>query len=465
MPLDRADLTAAGDEAVAHLRDMVRFDTTNPPGQETALVRHLADLLTTEGVEVEVLESAPGRANLVARLPAADRAGKGNRSRPLMMLSHLDVVPVEADQWTHPPFAAELAHGMVWGRGSIDSKLTAAVHLQVLLLCKRLGLPLERDLVMVAAADEELGGVHGVKWLCEHRRDLLDAEYVLNEAGGFALLVDGRPLYTCQVAEKGGAELDLVAGGRPGHASVPHGDNPIVYLGAALQALGGRPPHRLTPSVRAFVEAAAAAQERPEVAAGLRALLEPETCDQALAGLPVGEPTRVMIDAMLRNTFAPTVLEAGVKRNVIPSSASVQLSARPLPGVDADTFLEDVRAVLGPACLDRVECRMGTFRPGLEFPWETPLFEAMGQALRRREPGAVLVPYMQTGGTDARFLRDQDTTVYGFVPMRYEPGMDFFELCHGHDERVSVDNVHFAVEVLFEVACSLNGMRSEGQIQ
>ncbi|MFH1571314.1 MAG: M20/M25/M40 family metallo-hydrolase [Gemmatimonadota bacterium] len=448
-----ADLRAAGDEAVACLREMVRFDTTNPPGHELALVRHLADGLTAEGIAVEVLESAPQRASLVARLPAAtgDR-----RRRPLMLLSHLDVVPVEPSRWSHPPFAADLAEGMVWGRGSIDSKLTAAAHLQVLRLCRRLGLPLERDLVMVAAADEELGGVHGMKWLTEHGAELLDAEYVLNEGGGFALLIDGGPVYTCQVAEKGGADIDLVVGGRPGHASVPHGDNAIVHLGAVLQALGGKPPHRVVPSVRAFLEAAARAQARPAVAAQLRAVLDPGQCDQALAALPVGDPTRAMLDAMLRNTCAPTVLQAGVKRNVIPSRAAVQLSGRPLPGIDQAIFLADVRAALGADLAARVEMPMGTFRPGLEFPWDTPLFGALAGALARREPGAVTVPYMQTGGTDARFLRDRDTAVYGFVPMRYEPGMDYFDLCHGHDERVSVDNVHFAVAVLFDAVCALN---------
>jgi len=455
MPLSEVDLTAAGDEAVAHLREMVRFDTTNPPGNELALVRHLADILAREGIAAQVLESTPGRANLVARVPATAAAPAGGRPRPLLLLSHLDVVPVEAEQWTHPPFAAELADGMIWGRGSIDSKLTAAAHLEVLLLCQRLGLPLERDVVMVAAADEELGGVHGVKWLVEHHRELLEAEYVLNEAGGFAVLVDGRPLYTCQVAEKGGVDLDVVATGRPGHASVPHGDNAVVHLGKALAALGGRPPHRVTPSVRAFVEVAAAAQESEAVAACLRALLDPDQCDRALADLPVSESTRAMIDAMLRNTFAPTVLEGGVKRNVIPSSAAVQLSARPLPGVTADDFLQDVRAVLGPAGQDAVECRMGTFRPGLEFPWQTPMFAAMERALQSAEPDAALVPYMQTGGTDARFFGDLDATVYGFVPMRYEPGLDFFELCHGHDERVSVANVHFAVQVLFDAVRGL----------
>ena len=442
---------AAGDEAVARLREIIRFDTTNPPGDELPLVRHLAAELRAEGLEPQVVESEPGRASLVVRL-----VGDGSR-RPVMLLSHLDVVPVEPSQWSHPPFAGDLADGMVWGRGAVDCKLTTAVHMQILLLCKRLGLPLERDLVLVAAADEELGGRTGVRWLVEHHPAIFDAEYVVNEGGGFALLIDDRPVYTCQVGEKGGADLDLAAQGRPGHASVPHSDNAIVSLGPVLQSLAGKLPHRVVPSVRAFFEAAAAGA-RPPVRDLLLAVLDPRQCDQALEQLPVGAPTRFMFDAMVRNTCAPTMLEAGIKRNVIPSSAQVSMSGRPLPGVDEETFRQDVEAILGGELGSGVEYRMGTFRSGLEYDHQTPLFGALAQALTRQESDAVLVPYMQTGGTDARFLRDMDTTVYGFVPMRYEPGLDYFDLCHGHDERVSVDNVHFALDVLYDAVRDLNGI-------
>jgi len=329
--------------------------------------------------------------------------------------------------------------------------------MQIVLLCKRLSLPLKRDLVLVAAGDEELGGKTGVGWMVENHPGIFDAEYVVNEGGGFALLIDGRPVYTCQVGEKGGADLDFATCGRPGHASVPHGENAIVRLGPVLEALGRKLPHRVVPSARAFFEAAAAGA-RPQVRDLLLATLDPEQCDQALAQLPVNEPTRLMFDAMLRNTCAPTVLEAGVKRNVIPSSAQVSMSGRPLPGEDEESFRRDVEATLGAQLGQGVDYRMGTFRPGLEFDHQTPLFGALAQALTQQESDAVLVPYMQTGGTDGRFLRDMDTTVYGFVPMRYEPGLDFFDLCHGHDERVSVDNVHFALDVMFDAVKNLNGI-------
>lgn len=437
---------AAGAEAVARLQHMLRFDTTNPPGNELPLAQHLATQVAQDGLEARILESAPGRANLVVRL-----RGDGSE-RPLLLISHLDVVPAEPARWTHPPFAGALAEGQVWGRGAVDSKLTTTAQLQVLLLCKRLGLPLKRDLVLVATADEELGSNYGVKWLAQHHPEVFDAEYGINEGGGFALLVDGRPLYTCQVGEKGSAYLDLVMHGRPGHSSVPHADNPLLHLSAVLDRLGGRLPHRVTASARAFFEGAAAAQARPEVATLLRALLDPARQEAALAQLPVDEPTRLMFDAMLRNTCAPTMLEAGIKRNVIPSEATVKLSGRTLPNMDQDTFLAQVRALVGQG----PEFRLDNYWAGAEFPSDTPLLGAIQAAMQCCEPGSAVVPYMVTGGTDARFLQGRDLTVYGFLPMRHEPGMDFFSLCHGHDERVSVANVQFAVQVLYEVVRQLN---------
>ena len=233
----------------------------------------------------------------------------------------------------HPPFGGEVAAGYVWGRGAIDSKLTTAVGLQVLLMCKRMGIPLTRDLVLVAAADEELGGVHGVRWLNANHPEVFDAEYGINEAGGFALLIDGRPVYTCQVAEKGSAELNLVARGQPGHSSVPHNDNAVFHLARALEQLSDvKMPHRVTAGVRAFFEGAAGAQVRDEVADMLLGVLDPEGCDAALSALPVDEPTRLMFDAMVRNTCAPTILEAGVKRNVIPSRSRGQAERQAIAG-------------------------------------------------------------------------------------------------------------------------------------
>ena len=445
------DWATEGGEAVASRQRLIRCDTTNPPGNELPLVQQLVGLLEQEGIEARAFESESLRGNLVARL-------RGNGSeRPLLLLSHLDVVPAEPSQWSHPPFAAEIANGMVYGRGAIDSKLTTAVEMQVLLMCKRLGLPLKRDLVLVAAADEEMGATYGVRWLADNYPEVFDAEYGINEAGGFAVLVDGRPLYTCQIGEKGGPALDLVAHGRPGHSSVPHEDNALFHLGEILKRLAAaKMPHRVTASARAFFEAAAAAQRRPEVGELLLQVLDPECCDAALAQLPVNEPTRLMFDAMVRNTCAPTLLKAGVKRNVIPSTATAMLSGRTLPGVTEEEFISEVRGLVG----DEVEFRLDSFASGREEPHETPLFEALVAGMAKYDPDGIVVPYMVTGGTDVRWLEAFDAKIYGFIPLRYEEGMDFFDLCHGHDERVSTANVELGVQVLFDAVCRLNDIEA-----
>jgi len=441
------------EDAIARLQRMVRFNTVNPPGNELELAQALAAEASSEGIESEVLVSGEGRGNLVLRL-----RGDGSE-RPLLLLSHLDVVPVEPEEWTYPPFAGTRAQGFVWGRGAIDSKLTGALHMQVLLMAHRLRLPLKRDIVFVAAADEEYGGHYGIEWLVREHRELFDAEYGLNEAGGFAVQVGGQSLFTVQVGEKGAANLDLVASGQPGHSSVPHDDNAVFHLAEVLARMAGKKmPHRPPASVRAFFARAAQAQGDAVVAGDLQALLDAETCDEALARLPINEATRRMFDAMLRNTCAPTIVEAGLKRNVIPSQARVQLSGRPLPGVDKDEFITEVEGLAG---LD-VEYAMGDFRSGVEFDHDTPLFVALEKALRRFETSSVAVPYMQTGGTDARFLKDTGMVVYGFVPMRYEHGLDFFDLCHGHDERVSEANIGFGLQVIFDAIAQLNGIDIEG---
>ncbi len=439
----------AGREAVERLRRMLRFDTTNPPGNEMALAQMLAEEVRTCGGEASVYEASAGRGNLVVRL-------KGDGSaRPLLLLSHLDVVPAEPDKWTYPPFDGMLAENHVWGRGAIDSKLTGAVMMQVLLMAIRSGLKLKRDIVLVAAADEELGAAYGVDWLVQNHPEVFDAEFGINEAGGFTAVIDGKPLYLCQVAEKGSAPVDFVARGKPGHSSVPHDDNAIVALGRALTRLGeSKMPHHPPECVRSFFESAAAVQNDGRVSELLGAVLIPSQSDEALAALPVERRDRLMFDAMLRNTCAPTLVNAGTKRNVIPSEARAGLSGRPLPGVTEASFLAEVRELVGTGVdVDLVE----PFREGVQFDHETELFGVLAEATRQFDPDATMVPYMQTGGTDSRFLDDLDIHVYGYIPMRHEPGPNFFELCHGHDERVSVANVEFAVQVLFEAMRRMAG--------
>ena len=437
-------------EAVAHLRALVRINTTNPPGDERPAADYVAQVCAEAGLAVEVVESAPKRGNVVARLRGTGAA------RPLLFLSHLDVVPAEPAKWTHPPFGAEMADGYVWGRGAVDSKLTTAAGLMVLLAYARHGSPLKRDLILAATADEEGGGAaNGARWMAEHRKDLIDAEYVINEGGGFPLAIGGKRFYVCQSAEKGGCQADLCATGTPGHASVPQDENAILRLGEAIVRLGpGRLGFHVTETSRRFFEGVAAAQDRPEDARVLRDMLEERREPEAMRKLPTDGPTQLLLDAMLRNTATPTMLQAGLKRNVIPSEAVLSLSGRPLPGETQAGFCAELQAQVG----DGVRVLDRGWRPGIESNPDAPLFGALARALQRHDPEGHVVPFLMTGGTDACRLGALNATIYGFLPMCYEPGVPYFDLCHGHDERVSEASIAFGIRVLFDAVRELDGM-------
>jgi acetylornithine deacetylase/succinyl-diaminopimelate desuccinylase-like protein len=232
------------DEAVRHLQALIRFDTSNPPGNETPAAEYVAGVLADEGIETRVLEVAPGRGSAVARLRGS---GEGP---PLLLMAHLDVVPAQAEDWTHPPFAGELAGGYVWGRGAVDTKNATAVQMTALLTIARLGLPLKRDLLLAAMADEEVGG-QGAQFLARQHPEWVTAEYALNEGGGDAFVVNGRRTYTFQMAQKGGGNVKMIARGTAGHSSVPYAESAVSTLAAAIVRLKEQPlPHRMIGTTR-----------------------------------------------------------------------------------------------------------------------------------------------------------------------------------------------------------------------
>nr|MBA3533613.1 M20/M25/M40 family metallo-hydrolase [Ardenticatenales bacterium] len=279
--IEAIEWDAIRDEVVAYLQTLLRFDTTNPPGNEILAAAWLAGVLQGEGIECQILESAPGRGNIVARLP-----GTGEEE-PLLLMSHTVVVPAEPEKWEHPPFSGEIHDGYIWGRGALDMKHIVAQHLTLMMIFKRLadrGIRLTRDLIFMAAADEERAGTFGAFWLVQNHPDLLRAAYALNEGGGNTNQVGEALFMSVQTAEKGLARFRLIARGEPGHASVPREDNAVVRLAEAVVAIGrAKLPAHLTPTVRAFLEVMAA-QQPPELKQAMLALLEDEaTMDEALA--------------------------------------------------------------------------------------------------------------------------------------------------------------------------------------
>ncbi|GBD22118.1 putative succinyl-diaminopimelate desuccinylase [bacterium HR28] len=430
------DWASVRDEVTRHLQALIRFETVNPPGNETPLAEYLATVLEREGIPAEVIESAPGRGNLVARI-------RGNgRARPLLLMAHSDVVSVEREKWTRDPFGGELVNGCVWGRGAVDTKGLVACELGVMLLARRLGLPLERDLIFAVFADEEAGGQFGACWMWQHRRELIDAEYAINEGGGMALELGGRRFYLCQTGEKGAARLRLTARGEPGHASMPIPNTAMQHAARAILTLSTHTfPTVLTPTVIRLLRELGEALGKP-VREQIAAVLTDPTWER-LAALPLGPAERRLLYAMTRNTAVPTIVHGGHRINVIPSEVVVEVDGRILPGQDPEVFAAEVQRLVGP----NVEVELTSRGRGLEAEPDSPLFRTICETMAELDPGARVVPYLVPGGTDAKCL--PGIKVYGFMPMRDHP--EEFDLAHAHDERISVSTLEFATRALFEI--------------
>lgn len=418
------------DEALELFRALLRIDTTNPPGDERQAAELLAESLVKDGLEPTVIDSAPRRSSVITRLK-----GTGEKP-PLLLTAHLDVVAAEPSRWKHPPFGAVIDDGWLYGRGTVDMKNMAAMSAMALKVLKREGVTLKRDVIFAAVADEEAGCALGSQYLVDHHADLVRAEYALGEIGGFTLQMGGARLYPIQVAQKGMVWMKARLEGTPGHGSMPREDNPVVGLAAALAKLvpDALPVHP-TPALSAFLKGVAATQ--PVLARVLLPLLlQPALSDRLLGLLPDKSTARAM-SAVLRNTATPTVLRAGSKTNVIPSSAEAEIDGRSLPGQRVDDLLREVREVLGPDVTLEV---MKSLEP-VSVSHETPMFETLSQVIRRMDPAGIPVPYIIPGFTDAAAFSKLGTTYYGFAPIVFPatPKVAFSELFHGDDERIPVD--------------------------
>jgi acetylornithine deacetylase/succinyl-diaminopimelate desuccinylase-like protein len=450
------------DACVDHLRALIRIPSVNPPdggpevaagrdprGGEAAAARYCAEVLGDAGIEAEVIELVEGRGSCVARMRASGTATEA----PLILMSHLDVVPVDAESWSRDPFGGDLIDGVVWGRGAVDMKDMVAMELAIMLALRRSGAQLRRDVIFAAVADEEAGGEHGARGLVDRRPELFhDAEgrpaaAALNEVGGYSISLGGQRFYTIQVAEKGIVWTRLRTAGAPGHASMPHADNAAVKLASAVMALAadqsGRSA-RVLPLVADFLDAiglgevARLAEEDPSAAS---AILASHVADPVM---------RRSLDAMLRDTATPTVLHAGKKVNVMPGAGEAEVDVRTLPGTDQAALLAHLQRVVG----DGASVEPVVALPAVEWPADAEIVGVMHAALRRADPEATALPMMITPGTDAKALAQLAIPCYGFAPLRLEADFPFLELFHGHDERVPVSALAFGLPVLAEVVAS-----------
>ncbi|HEU0182419.1 MAG TPA: M20/M25/M40 family metallo-hydrolase [Agromyces mariniharenae] len=425
-------------EALEFVRDLIRIESVNTGDLatigdgEARAAAYVRDALEEVGYEVAYVESTPGRGNVVARL-----AGSDPSRGALVVHAHLDVVPVEGQDWTHPPFGAEIEDGVLYGRGAVDMKHFAGVILAVARAFKRERVVPERDLVFAFFADEEAGGTWGARWLVEHRPELFDgATEALSEVGGFSVpLAPGRRAYLAATAEKGVAWARLRARGRPGHGSRPTDDNAVVRLARAVATIG---EHRFP------VTRTAAVEELLRVFGAARGIeFDDERIDDQLAELGfVGG----LVAASLRDTASPTVLGAGAKTNVIPASATAALDLRVLPGHE-ESFRRDLRALVG----DGIEIEVGPWIPPIAADPAAPLLGVIRRAIGREDPDGVVVPYLLPASTDNKHLARLGIAGYGFVPLRVPDGFDVFGQFHTADEHVPVESLAFCARVTAEV--------------
>jgi len=435
-------------EVTGLLSDLIRLDTTNPPGNETAAAQYLNKSLTDEGFKCEIIESAPGRGSLITRM-------RSSGEKPgLLLLSHLDVVAAVAKEWSVPPFSGAVKDGFVWGRGALDMKGMTAVEVMTLKLLKRHGVNLRGDVVLAATADEEMGGEGGADYLLQHHRDKIYAPYVLNEGGGSSVPTHTKNVYTVNTEEKGLFWFKVKAHGTPGHGSMPYAaDNPIMRMNKVVDRLGNyKGKIQLVSSVEQFLKVFA--EEDPSLAEPLKRIIaEPACADKVLDGLEKTAMSVVdEIRPRIRVTITPTVIRGGMKENVIPSECEAVFDCRVLPGQSIAEAKRLIRELLADVGLEKLTFEDIQVQEPSGSSMNTPLYRVIGEVLREFEPGCAVAPVLMPGGTDSRFFRRLGSVCYGFHPLRSESryGVKTTRREHGIDERISVENLVFGTSVMYE---------------
>lgn len=421
------------DRTQRYFVELIKLNTSNAPGNETLVAKYIQAELAKEGIAAELLGGDPARLNVVARL-----AG-GGAKRPLLLMAHSDVVPVEPKLWTVPAFDAVEKNGFIYGRGAVDTKALVAAEMAVLVELKQRGVKLNRDVIFLSEADEEAGST-GIQWLIRNAWEKIDAEFCLNEAGGWNVADGGVSVYNIQTSEKVPTRVILVARGSAGHGSLPRKDNAVAHLSDAISKLtrAYMPVQLNTTTKRYFTEIAKLDEYK-----WLGPLLGKFEANANEIGDKDAE-----LDAMFRTTVSPTMLRAGMKVNVIPNQAEAQLDVRRLPGETKEEVYERFRKIINDPAIEVLP------EPGQDMPATEPsslttdLYKAMETVIRRKNPKAVIIPYMSRGATDGAFLRAKGMAVYGVPVFQRDdkPGR-----AHGNDERIRVSTLREGAAMLLEV--------------
>jgi len=422
--------------SVEILQRLIRFNTTNPPGDEAECIAYIRGLLTEAGIESTILERTTNRPNLIARIPGAGKAP------PLLLYGHVDVVTTEKQQWDHRPFDGQLINGMVWGRGALDMKGGVAMMLAAFLRANAEGLQPPGDIVLAIVSDEEAGGDDGAKFLVENHAGLFKGvRYAIGEFGGFSLYVGQKRFYPIMVAEKQVCWMKATVRGQPGHGSMPVRGEAMAKLARLLKGLDEHTlPVHVTESAQMMFEPMAAA------IGGLNGLVLKQLTNPMLADSVIkllGGRGRLFMP-LLHNTVSPTILQGSTKINVIPGEVSVELDGRLLPGFKPEDMLRELRAIVGT----EVQLEVLRHDPGPAEP-NMGLFNTLAGILREADPEGVPVPLLLSGVTDARFFSRLGIQTYGYLPMPLPEDLNFSQTIHGSNERVPAAAIEFGAQAVY----------------
>ena len=436
------DWDALTREATDLLSNYIKINTSNPPGNELPAAKMLKEKLLHDGIPAAVFEPSPGRGVIAGRL-----RGIGKNHKALILLSHMDVVPANAKEWSVQPFSGEVKSGEIWGRGALDDKGPGVVALMAMLAIKRSRILLDRDILFIATGDEEMGGKDGAGWVAEHQPNLYkDAGYVLNEGGAIRTDSAGHLFYSVAITEKSPLWLRLNATGPTGHAAAPPAETAVTRLVAALGKLADyQPPTKVTPVVQDYFNKLATLDQNQPKLLDLRQALTDADFEKQFVSAPIH-------NAMVRDTLTPTVLDAGYKTNIIPSTASAELDCRLLPEEDPKEFIKIIREQMND---DNIKIKELLSFPTLMSSDRSELMNAIVTLSRRKDKDAPVIPAMLAGFNDSHYFRQRGLIAYGFVPIQFTDQEG--AMVHGKDERIPIKSLRDGIERMVELLRIMGG--------
>jgi acetylornithine deacetylase/succinyl-diaminopimelate desuccinylase-like protein len=445
------DTSPLAREAQGWLVELVKINTTNPPGNEQLAAKYIAGVLAKEGIAADILDLAPGRSAVVARLRSSAVA---DPSKALLLVAHMDVVGVDRSKWSVDPFGGVIKDGYLWGRGSLDDKSMLAANLAAFIALKRSGVHLNRDVIFLGTADEEQFGDASIKMVIAKYWDKIAAGYALNEGGKAVLGKDGKMQYVAvQVSEKVSVNVTLTVTGKGGHASTPTKDNPVVHLAAAVDKIGSyNTPVHLTSVVRRYFEALAPLEDE-ETSKWMRVI---DTSDRGEHAQRFLAETNPMWNSMMRDTIAPTILQAGFRGNVIPSEAHAVLNIRLLPGDTIDVLVNELKKLVNdPQVHFEIAPEGGLAAPNSSL--ENNFFSLITRVCAQEFGGVPVIPFMSTGATDSAQLRLHNVQAYGLRPFPINETDD--ARVHGDEERLPLASLPKGVDLMVRIVAEFSASR------